>query len=99
VPPKVPTGRTPRCLSRLHQDRFNNTCIVVPKIDGHPKRGPCSGNGYSPHMDGAQAFGLILGSGLGPFPGRAGFGPCGGQPSLRRPDNDEFVPYGGVSVI
>ncbi|KAH8988599.1 PI31 proteasome regulator N-terminal-domain-containing protein [Lactarius akahatsu] len=43
-----------------------------------------------------------VGPGLGPFPGRTGFGPRGGQPgggNVGDPDNDEFMPPGAGDMF
>lgn len=64
-----------------------------------PNRGPWGGDGYLPPM-GAPTGARF--DPVGPFPGRPGFGPRGGQPgggNLRSPDNDEFMPPGAVSII
>jgi proteasome inhibitor subunit 1 (PI31) len=68
-----------------------------------PNRGPWGGDGYLPPMGAPPGARFDpVGPGLGPFPGRTGFGPRGGQPggeNLRDPDNDEFMPPGAVSII
>ncbi|KAH9071705.1 PI31 proteasome regulator N-terminal-domain-containing protein [Lactarius deliciosus] len=68
-----------------------------------PNRGPWGGDGYLPPMGAPPGARFDpVGPGLGPFPGRTGFGPRGGQPgsgNVGDPDNDEFMPPGMVSII
>ncbi|KAI0068938.1 hypothetical protein BV25DRAFT_1792224 [Artomyces pyxidatus] len=64
--------------------------------------GPWGGDGYLPPMGAPPGARFDpVGPGLGPFPGRTGFGPRGGQQpgggNLHGPDNDEFMPPGAVS--
>ncbi|KAH9045183.1 PI31 proteasome regulator N-terminal-domain-containing protein [Lactarius pseudohatsudake] len=63
-----------------------------------PNRGPWGGDGYLPPMGAPPGARFDpVGPGLGPFPGRTGFGPRGGQPgggNVGDPDNDEFMPPG-----
>jgi len=58
-------------------------------------RGPWGGDGFLPPM-GAPSGARFdpVGPGIGPFPGRGGFGNLPGRGSLRGPDNDEFMPPG-----
>ncbi|KAH9062168.1 PI31 proteasome regulator N-terminal-domain-containing protein [Lactarius vividus] len=68
-----------------------------------PNRGPWGGDGYLPPMGAPPGARFDpVGPGLGPFPGRTGFGPRGGQPgggNFGEPDNDEFMPPGAGDMF
>ncbi|TFY82595.1 hypothetical protein EWM64_g1409 [Hericium alpestre] len=72
---------------------------------GQPNRGPWGGDGYLPPMGAPPGARFDpVGPGLGPFPGRTGTGPRGGQPPARGgnvqdPDNDEFPPPGSGDMF
>jgi len=68
-----------------------------------PNRGLWGGDGFLPPMGAPPGARFDpVGPGLGPFPGRTGLGPRGGNPrggtpgggNLHGPDNDEFMPPG-----
>ncbi|KAA1466236.1 hypothetical protein DENSPDRAFT_790694 [Dentipellis sp. KUC8613] len=68
-------------------------------IGGDLPRGPWGGDGFLPPMGAPPGARFDpVGPGLGPFPGRLGRGPRGGQPppgnNMQDPDNDEFMPPG-----
>jgi proteasome inhibitor subunit 1 (PI31) len=67
-----------------------------------PSRGIWGGDGYLPPMGAPPGARFDpVGPGLGPFPGGTNLGPRGGMPgqgNVRRPDNDEFMPPGAVSM-
>ncbi|KAI0053100.1 hypothetical protein FA95DRAFT_1552990 [Auriscalpium vulgare] len=71
---------------------------------GNPMQGPWGGDGYLPPMGAPPGARFDpVGPGLGPFPGRSGFGPRGGQQpgqgNMRGPDNDEFMPPGAGDMF